>query len=69
LHISWDNDTGKIDSSRFPTDKLTLLYCNTGMLSSDAYDSLDEETAKRVLYLNAVVKCKKEKCEIRPNRY
>jgi len=69
LHIKWDSDTGKIDSSRFPTDKLTLLYCNTGMLSSDAYDSLDEETAKRVLYLNAVVKCKKEKCEIRPNRY
>ena len=69
LHIRWDSDTGQIDSSRFPADKLTLLYCNTGMLSSDAYDSLDAETAKRVLYLNAVVKCKEEKCEVIPNRY
>ncbi len=67
--IIWDADNGVIDTSKFPKDKLTLLYCNTGILSSDAYDSLDEETAKRVLFLNAVVKCKKDQCEIRPNAH
>ncbi len=67
--IVWDADNGVIDTSKFPKDKLTLLYCNTGILSSDAYDSLDQETAKRVLFLNAVVKCKKDQCEIRPNAH
>jgi len=52
--VVWDFDKGMIDSSQFPADKLTLLYCNTGMRSSDAYDSLDEETAKRVRFLKPV---------------
>jgi len=69
LHIPWHSDTGRIDSSLFPSEKLTLLYCNTGTLSSDAYDSLDEETAKRVLFLDAVVKCRKGTCKIAPNTY
>jgi len=67
--VIWDADSGLIDTSKFPQDTLTLLYCNTGILSSDAYDSLDDHTAKRVLFLNAVVKCKKEQCEIRPNAH
>ena len=64
-HVRWDSDKGEIDTNAFPKDKLLLLYCNTGLLSSDAYDSLDEETAKRVLFLNTSVKCQEEKCEIK----
>ncbi len=69
INIPWDHEKGTIDSSRFPADKLVLLYCNTGMRSADAYESLDEAHAKQVLYLNAVIDCKRTECEIRPNRY
>ncbi len=65
LHNRWDPNEGKIDNDRIPKDKLVIFYCNSGLLSSDAYDSLDDETAKRVLFLNAVVKCKGEKCNIK----
>ena len=65
LSISWDSDDITIDSSKFPKDKLVILYCNTGMLSSDSYDSLDRDVSDGVLYLDAIVKCKDEKCEIR----
>lgn len=67
LHIRWDGDRGTIDSNSFPKDKLILLYCNTGLLSSDAYDSLNEETVKNVLFLNAQVKCRGEECTIDTN--
>lgn len=65
INVKWDSDKGIIDISRFPKDKLILFYCNTGLLSSDAYDSLDGKIAKHVLFLNALVKCKGEECVIR----
>lgn len=64
IHIPWNSDKGTIDSTLLPKDTLSLFYCNSGILSSDAYDSLNEETAKRVLFLPAVVKCKDEKCRV-----
>jgi rhodanese-related sulfurtransferase len=67
IHLDLDTQTGELDSTKLPKDKLSLFYCYTGMRSTDAYDTLDKQTAKRVRYLNAVVKCKKEKCEIHPN--
>jgi len=64
-HIEWNSDTNSIDSSKLDKEKLTILYCNTGMRSSDAYDSLDENISKSVLYLDARVRCHGDKCNIK----
>ena len=64
-HIEWNTKTNSIDSSRFSKDKLTILYCSSGMRSSDAYDSLEENISSSVLYLDARVKCHGTKCKIK----
>jgi len=69
IHLDLNMETGKLDSSKLPEDKLSLFYCYTGMRSADAYEGLDNQTAKRVRYLNAVVKCKDGECFIVPNGY
>jgi len=69
IHLDIDTETGKLDSDKLPRDKLSLFYCYTGMRSADAYEGLDHETAKRVRYLNAVVKCEKDSCQIIPNNH
>lgn len=55
----------KIDTSKFPKDKLIVFYCNTGMMSTDAVVSLDD--TEGVLMFDAVVKCTGTKCTVEPN--
>jgi len=57
----------KIDTSRFPKDKLVVFYCDYGMMSIDAWTSLNDEEKKNVLYFDATVKCAGEKCTVKAN--
>jgi rhodanese-related sulfurtransferase len=67
INIPWDSNAEKVDHSKFPAGKLIVFYCNTGMQSTDAKGSLDEETTKGVLYFDANVKCKGSKCTVEAN--
>ena len=67
INIPWDSKAEKIDSSKFPAGKLIVIYCNTGMMSTDARGSLDEDVAKSVLYFDANVECTGTKCKVTPN--
>ena len=67
INVVWDSKKEKIDYTKFPTNKLIVFYCNTGMQSTDARGSLSDEVAKNVLYLDANVKCTDSKCTVEAN--
>lgn len=67
INVPWDSKAEKIDTSKFPKDKLVVIYCNTGMMSTDTVGSLDEDIAKGVLYFDANIACEGEKCTIEAN--
>ncbi len=67
INIPWDSEAEKIDSSKFPKGKLVVFYCNTGMMSTDARNALDEDIAKNVLIFDANIKCEKGSCKIEAN--
>jgi len=58
---------GKMDESKLPTDKLSVLYCNTGMTSTEAYSALSKDAKARALYIDATVKCDGNDCSVEPN--
>jgi rhodanese-related sulfurtransferase len=55
----------KIDTSKFPKDKLVVFYCNTGMMSTDAITSIEDTDG--ILMFDANVNCEGEKCTVEPN--
>lgn len=67
INVVYDSDKDKIDHSKFPKNKLIVFYCNTGMMSTDARNSLPEEVAKNVLIFDANVKCEGNKCTVEAN--
>ncbi len=67
INVVYDSDSDSLDESKLPKDKLSILYCNTGMMSTDAYMSLSKEAANRALYFDAKVECEGTECEIEPN--
>ena len=67
INISFDSKTQKIDSSKFPKNKVVVFYCNTGMQSIDSFVSLSEKEQSNVLYLDANVACSNGKCTVTPN--
>lgn len=67
INIPLDPKTKKIDATKLPKDKIVVFYCNTGMMSIDSYVSLDGNSNKNVLYLDANVNCKGTKCTVEAN--
>ena len=67
INIPQDAKTKTIDISKLPKDKLVIFYCNTGMMSVDSYVGLDDNVNKNVLYLDANVECKGNKCSVEAN--
>lgn len=67
IHVPWDSKAEKIDYTKFPKDKLSVIYCNTGMMSTDARGSLDEDNAVSVLYFDANITCEGTKCTVEAN--
>jgi len=56
----------KIDASKLSKDKLNVFYCNTGMKSSEAIQTIKDDNVK-VIYFDANIKCKGEECTVLPN--
>ncbi|MEA3553965.1 MAG: rhodanese-like domain-containing protein [Campylobacterota bacterium] len=67
INVPWDAKAEKIDHTKFAKDKLNIIYCNTGMMSTDARGSLSDDAAKNVLYFDANVNCEKGKCKVTAN--
>lgn len=56
--------------AKLPKDRYIIFYCERGNRSYDAYQAIQDSGlswAHKVLYLDAIVKCKKSKCTIKPN--
>jgi len=68
INVPWISDTETIDHTKFPAGKLAVIYCNTGMVSTDAWGSLDDDIAVNVLYFDAKVDCIGSKCIIKANK-
>jgi len=63
INVPWLADDDKLsDASKLTGKKLYVIYCNTGMQSTDARGSLDDDAAANVLYFDANVKCEGTKC-------
>ena len=67
INVTWDSENEKIDSSKLPKDKLVVFYCNTGMMSTDARNSLSDKDASNVLIFDANFNCKEGKCSVTAN--
>jgi rhodanese-related sulfurtransferase len=69
INIPFDSEKSTLDISKIPTDKLVVFYCNTGMMSTDAYTSLKKLGYKgtNVMYFDANVECKGSECTVVPN--
>lgn len=69
VSVPFDSEKEELDISKLPKG-LIVFYCNTGLKSTDARGSLDDELAERVLILDATYKCDKEtkkNCTLTPN--
>ncbi len=67
VNIPWNSDDEKIDHTKFAAGKLMVFYCNTGMQSTDARNSLDEEIAANVLIFDANIECTGKDCKVEAN--
>ncbi len=69
INVPYDMKNEKLDTSKLPKDGLIVFYCNTGIKSSDAASSLDDDLAKRVLIFDITYKCDEnnDNCKIIPN--
>jgi rhodanese-related sulfurtransferase len=67
INVPFENE--KIDTSKLPKDGIVVFYCNTGMKSTDARGTLDDELAERVFIFDATYKCddSNKNCTIVPN--
>ncbi len=57
---------GKLDESKLAKDKLNVLYCNTGMQSTEAISAISNKDLG-VVYFDANVDCKGTDCKVKPN--
>jgi rhodanese-related sulfurtransferase len=68
INIPFDTKTSTLDTSKLPKENLVVFYCNTGMMSTDAYISIkDKELKKNILYFDANIDCSKGKCSAEAN--
>ena len=69
INIPFDNKTEKMDLTKLPKDGVIVFYCDTGLKSTNARGTLDDELAKRVFIFDATYKCddKYKNCKLTPN--
>jgi rhodanese-related sulfurtransferase len=58
INLSFQN--GKIDESRLKSGKVFIFYCNSGIISAEARESLSEPLKKRVFIVDDTLKCKED---------
>lgn len=70
ISIPFDKEAEKLDTSKLPEDGVVVFYCNTGLMSTDARGTLDDDLAERVFIFDATYKCDKDthkNCKLTPN--
>ncbi len=69
INVPFDDKTEKMDLTKLPKDGIIVFYCNTGLKSTNARTSLEDELAERVFVFDATYKCddKKKNCKLTPN--
>ncbi len=69
INVPFDSDKETLDVEKLPKDGIIVFYCNTGVKSTDARGSLDDELASRVFVFDATYKCNKEykNCKLTAN--
>lgn len=70
LSVPFDSESETLDISKLPKDGIIVFYCNTGLKSTDARGSLEDDLAQRVFILDATYKCDKKSyknCTLTPN--
>ncbi|MGM0533931.1 MAG: rhodanese-like domain-containing protein [Campylobacterota bacterium] len=67
-NVTYSSENDSLDESKLPKDKLSIFYCNTGLTSADAYNSLSDEAKKRALYIDATIKCDSGTCQLEANQ-
>jgi rhodanese-related sulfurtransferase len=70
ISAPFNKDEEKLDTTKLPKDGIIVFYCNTGLMSTDARSSLDDELAERVFVFDATYKCDKDthkNCKLTPN--
>ena len=70
INVPFNSDEGSLDLTKLPEDGVIVFYCNTGLKSTDARGSIeDEELLERVFIFDITYKCDKENknCKVNPN--
>lgn len=71
ISVPFDSKSETLDTSKLPEDGVIVFYCNTGLKSTDARNSIeDDDLLERVLVFDATYKCDdktNKNCEIQPN--
>ena len=69
INVPFDKKTETLDTSKFPEDGIIVLHCNTGLMSTDARNTLDDDLLERVFIFDITYKCDKENknCKVNPN--
>lgn len=69
-HVSIEENKPKVFISKLPTTGYIIFHCAAGGRAMEAYEAIKDgkfEGLKRAVYLDANIKCKGNKCEIKPN--
>lgn len=69
VNAPYDRDKESMDKSVIPKDGIVVFYCDTGIKSTEARTTLDEDKASRFFVFDMAYRCDKENknCTINPN--
>ncbi len=69
INVPYDSTKEELDVSKFPEDGVIVFHCKTGVMSSDAINTLDDDILERVLVFDITYKCddNNNNCSVNPN--
>jgi rhodanese-related sulfurtransferase len=67
INTVWDSRNKSLDYKQFDKNKITILYCNTGMQSADAITSIPKKLRNNIFYFDANIECIEDSCTIHAN--
>lgn len=69
VNAPYDRDKESMDRSVLPKDGIIVFYCDTGIKSTEARTTFDDDKASRIFVFDTAYRCDKENknCQIKPN--